>query len=452
MSVIGKHAVVIGAGMGGLAAAAAAAPFFDQVSVVERDSLPDTPVQRLGALQGRHVHALLAGGQRALETLAPGFTGALTAGGGVETSANLDAWVEAPGYDPFPRRDFGWKGYWASRPLLEFTLRRQVSERANVTFRGRCRARNLEADAAGARIAAVQLENEGGTGERLAADLIIDASAGAGPTLRLLEALGRPAPEMTTIGVDFAYATAVFEIPPDAPDEWKFVLTQGKAPENVRGALLGPLEHGRWILSAGGRAEDAPPEDPDGFMAYLQGLRTPTIYNAVRGAKREGEIARYGFRESVWRRFHTYEGLPAGLIPFADSISRFNPVYGQGMTVAALEGVLLKRLMAEQAGAADPVAATSAAFLAESEAIVRTAWDMSAIPDFVYPSTRGERPANFEQIIAYGLALVVLAARDPDVHRLDSEVRSFLKPPSVLADPELIAKVMAVMAELRAPA
>jgi 2-polyprenyl-6-methoxyphenol hydroxylase-like FAD-dependent oxidoreductase len=443
--------VIIGAGMGGLAAAGAVAPFFDKVTVVERDALPESPVQRLGTLQGRHVHALLVGGQRALESLLPGFTDALIAGGAVATRANLDGWVEMPGYDPFPRRDFGWLGYWASRPLLEFTARNRA-ERANVEFRDRCRARSLEADAAGGRIAAVEVETETGQTERLAADMVIDASSGAGPTLRLLEALGRQAPGTTTIGVDFAYATAVFDIPQGASDEWKFVLTQGRPPENLRGALLGPLEHGRWILSVGGRAEDAPPDDPEAFMAYLQGLRTPTIYEAVRGATRIGEIARYGFRESIWRRFHDYAGLPAGLIPFADSISRFNPVYGQGMTVAALEGVLLKRLLAEHAGDTDPIAATTAAFLTESESIVRTAWDMSAIPDFIFPTTRGERPANFDQIIAYAVAFIVLAARDADVHRLDSEVRSFLKPPSALADPEVIAKVMAVMAEQRAPA
>lgn len=451
MAVIGRRAVVIGAGMGGLAATAAVAPYFDTVTVVERDALPDAPVQRLGALQGRHVHALLVGGQRALESLMPGFTEALIAGGGVATRANIDAWVEMPGYDPFPRRDFGWLGYWASRPLLEFTARRQA-ERANVEFRARCRARSLEADAAGERIAAVHVEGDDGASERLAADLVIDASAGAGPTLRLLESLGRPAPRTRAIGVDFAYATAVFDIPPDASDEWKFVLTQGKAPESVRGALLGPLEHGRWILSAGGRAEDAPPSDPDGFMAYLQGLRTPTIYNAVRGAKRVGDVARYGFRESVWRRFHDDQGLPSGLVPFADSICRFNPVYGQGMTVAALEGVLLARLLAEHAGSDDAPAAAGAAFLTEATTTIQTAWDMSAIPDFIFPFTRGERPANFEQILAFAVALIVLAARDPEVHRLDAEVRSFLKPPSALADPQLVARIMDVMAELRAAA
>src|SRR5579862_7842892 len=108
MDAIAKHAVVIGAGMAGLAAVGALSPWFEKVTVLERDDLPDEPVQRLGALQGRHVHALLAGGQNALEVLFPGFGAAILAAGAVPTRANSDTRFEAPGFDPFPQRDFGW--------------------------------------------------------------------------------------------------------------------------------------------------------------------------------------------------------------------------------------------------------------------------------------------------------------------------------------------------------
>ena len=118
MDRVGKRAVVIGAGMGGLAAAGALRGHFDEVVVLERDSLPDRPDHRAGAPQGRHVHALLTAGQQALESLLPGFTDGIVAAGAVKVRANADTRVEMPGYDPFPPRDHGWLTYAASRPLL----------------------------------------------------------------------------------------------------------------------------------------------------------------------------------------------------------------------------------------------------------------------------------------------------------------------------------------------
>jgi 2-polyprenyl-6-methoxyphenol hydroxylase-like FAD-dependent oxidoreductase len=451
LSAIAKHAVIIGAGMGGLAAAGAAAPWFEKVTVLERDALPDEPAQRFGALQGRHVHALLAGGQLALETLFAGFGREIVAAGAVPVRANMDVRFEAPGYDPFPQRDFGWTTVCMSRPLIEFTVRR-LAQLQNVDIRSRARVRQLELDPTSAVIAAVQVEDDDGKIERLAADLVIDASGRAGPTLRLLSDLGRPAPEETVIGVDFTYATAVFEMPNDAPDGWKVVMTQPRVPESARGALLATLEHGHWILSVGGRAADEPPDEPEGFMACIKGLRTSTIYDAVKGARLIGDIARYGFRESTWRHFDRLDGMPDGLIPFGDSICRFNPVYGQGMSVAAFEGVLLGRLLAERAQAPNPLEGLSAAFLTEVQSVIKAPWDMSAIPDFIFPSTRGERPANLDQIFAYGAAFGRLAADDAEAHKLDAEVRALLKPPSALAEPGIVAKVMAVMAQMQAAA
>jgi Ankyrin repeats (3 copies) len=72
-TLIGKQAVVIGAGMAGLTAAGALADRFDQVVVLERDTLPSEPRYRAGTPQSRHVHALLLSGQRALSELFPGF-------------------------------------------------------------------------------------------------------------------------------------------------------------------------------------------------------------------------------------------------------------------------------------------------------------------------------------------------------------------------------------------
>ncbi|HEV2364844.1 MAG TPA: hypothetical protein VGS12_11680 [Caulobacteraceae bacterium] len=445
---VGREAVVVGAGVGGIAAAGALAPFFDRITVLERDRLAAEPAWRLGAPQGRHVHVLLAGGQRALEQIFPGFTEALLAGGAVATRANSDSRFEAPGFGVMPQRDFGWLAYNASRPLIEFTARR-CAEGLGVEFRERARVRSLEADVAGRTVLAVHYEDDARASHRLAADLIVDASGRGHPTLDLLEALGRPAPEETVIGVDLAYASVVLERPPDPPRDWKVVLTLPEFPQSTRAGLIAPIEQDRWILTLGGRQDDAPPTDEPGFRAFAASLSTPTISGAIAGARLAGDIASYGFRDSVWRRFERLEALPRGLIPFSDSVCRFNPVYGQGMSVAAQEGALIAEILSERAAAPDPLAGLADEFLEKAQAVIEGPWQMSAIPDFANPATRGERPPNIDQILAYGAAFGELARRDAEVHKLDAEVRQLIKPPSALADPALTARVMAVMREMQ---
>jgi 2-polyprenyl-6-methoxyphenol hydroxylase-like FAD-dependent oxidoreductase len=450
MSRVGERAVIIGAGMAGLAAAGALVGRFDEVIVLERDRLPARPEWRLGAPQGQHVHALLTAGQRALERLLPGFTDALVAAGAVPARANADSRIEAPGYDPFPQRDFGWLTYCASRPLIEFTAR-GLAEARGVGFRERRRVRRLEASAEGAAVAAVWHEGDDGQSERLAADLVIDASGRAAPTLDLLQALGLGSPEETVIGVDFAYSSAIFETPADAPDDWKILLVMPGPNGPVHAGLLAPIEGGRWIVSLGGRGDDTPPDDVAGYMAYAQGLRTPTLGACIGGAKRLSDPVKLGFRQSIRRHFEKLDPVPRGLIPIGDSLCRFNPIYGQGMSVAALEAVRLAELLDERAGADDPLADLAEVFVREADSIVEGPWRMSAIPDLASPETRGERPADLEQVLRFGAALQILAAEDPEVHKLDAEVRQLIKPASALLTPEIIQKVASVMSRETAP-
>lgn len=448
-SQIGRQAIVIGAGMGGLVVAGAIAPHFEQVVVVERDALPSEATHRPGVPQGQHPHGLLVSGQRALGTLFPGFEQDLLRAGAVPIIAGLDVRWEIPGFDPFPRRDLGLCTYALSRPAIEHVVRRRVEGLANVTFRQRCRVQELLATSDGTTVTGVRCDTGNDTSETLAADLVIDASGRGAPTLALLKSTGRPLPEETTIGIDMRYATAVFAIPDDAPTDWKGVMTFGGAtPQSARGALMFPLEGNRWMLNLGGRHGDDPPGDAEGFMAFARDLRTLTIHMAVRHARRLSDVVRYGFPESVLRHFERLATFPRGLLPIADAICRFNPVYGQGMSVAALEACLLRTLLDRLAGESDPIAGLASAFFAEVPALIDTPWSV-ATRDFMHPATRGQRPADFETRVKFGTALTWLAAEDPAVHRLTSEVQNLLKPRSVYRDdPVLMKRVSAIMAQM----
>jgi 2-polyprenyl-6-methoxyphenol hydroxylase-like FAD-dependent oxidoreductase len=444
-TMIGKQAVVIGAGMAGLTAAGALADRFDQVVVLERDTLPSEPAHRAGTPQARHVHALLLSGQRALSELFPGFEQDLARAGAVPLRAGLDVRIERQGYHPFPQRDLGWISYAVSRPTIERAVRARVEGRANTTLRQRCRVQEVLASPDGEAVTGVRYDNEDGASETIAADLVVDASGRGALTLALLQSIGRPLPEETSIGIDLGYATCVFAIPDDAPADWKGVMTFGQAPHDSRGGLMLPLEGNRWMATIGGRHGDVPSGDAEGFLTYASALRTPTIYNAISRARRLNGIARYGFPESVRRHFERLDVFPRGLLPIGDAICRFNPVYGQGMSVAALEACLLRSLL-ERLGDGDPIAGLAPAFFAEVQALIETPWSV-AILDFVFPDTRGQRPADFETTLRFGIALTRLAAEDPAVHKLTAEVQNLLKPRSVYRDPKLVERVLAKMAE-----
>jgi 2-polyprenyl-6-methoxyphenol hydroxylase-like FAD-dependent oxidoreductase len=295
-------------------------------------------------------------------------------------------------------------------------------------------------------VAGVRYENGSGTSETITADLVVDASGRGVPTFGLLQSIGHPPPEATTIGIDIGYATSIFSIPDDAPTDWKGVMTFGQAPQNSRGGLMLPLEGNRWMVTVGGRHGDVPPGDEEGFLTYAKALRTPTIYNAISHSKRLDGVARYGFPESIRRHFERLDAFPRGLLPLGDAICRFNPVYGQGMSVAALEACLLKTLLERLGEDGDPIAGLASTFFAEMQTLIETPWSV-ALLDFAFPETRGQRPTDFEATFKFGIALTRLAAEDPAVHKLTLEVQHLLKPRSAYRDPALMQRVFEKMAK-----
>ena len=435
-----SHAVVIGAGMAGLTAAQAISGHFEKVTIIERDVLPAEAAPRSGTPQAQHAHMLLAGGLKALQTLFPAFENNLAEAGAVKIRTGKDLRFERPGFDPFPVRDLGFDIFCMSRPLLEAVTRRRVQQTANINICVRSRVTGLVASRDAKRIEAVRYDSDDGPTVTLEADLVVEASGRCGLTLQLLEELSLERPEETEIGIDQAYASTIVERPIDHDADWLGNIVLPSAPASSRGAFLFPIEKQQWLLSVGGNHGDAPPGDRAGFMDFVRSLRTPTIYDAVRDARPVTDIVRYQLPCSTRRHFERLESFPAGLLAIGDALCRFNPVFGQGMSVAAQEAVILERLLAEGV----PMERLARDFFAAIQDTIATPWGV-AVSDFVYPATRGVRPADLAQRLQYGMALTRLAADDPEVHRLTAEVSQLLRPQAALRAPALAARVMSLM-------
>jgi 2-polyprenyl-6-methoxyphenol hydroxylase-like FAD-dependent oxidoreductase len=440
-----KQAVVVGAGMAGLAAAKAIAPHFEKVTVFDRDSLPDAPMARSGTPQCRHTHALLAGGHSALDRMFPGIEIDLMDAGAVRMRLRRDLRLELPGFDPFPQRDFGYDQFALSRPALERVCRRRVEQEPYIEIRSRARVTEVIASSDNSRVAGVRFEDVRGTSGTLAADLVVDASGRISLTQGFLEAVGSPKPLTVEIGMDQAYSTLAFEKPKDAPTDWLAVIHAPAPPQSSRHGVIFPMEGGRWSVSL---AEDhkAPPGDIDGFKEFVASFRTSTIFRAIRAARPIGDVARFRMPCSVRCAYDRLDRFPRGLIPLGDSACRFPPIFGQGMSVAVQECCVLAGLIESRRWRADPLDGLAEAFLKEIQPLLETPWS-HAMAELVHPETRGERPPDFEQKLKYGRALVQLSAEDPEVDRIVSEVRALLRPFSALREPKLAARVNALLAE-----
>jgi len=435
---LGERAVVVGGGLGGLSAARALSDRFRQVLILDRDELPDGATPRPGVPQGKQPHGLLGGGLKALEQLFPGFGNELGRAGAVPINRGFDLLYEIPGQDPWPRIKFGRPTYAMSRPLIELTLRRQVERLTNVKVQGRCRVLNIIGEWATGAATGICYRTPDGNVETLQSDLIIDASGNGSLTLDFLKASGRRVPEETSIGVNMRYASALFDRA-DIRDNYKFAYTFPNAPEESRGGLIAPAENGSYQVLLIGRGEDIPPINESEFRRYAWKLWTPTVYNAIKNAKRLTEIKPYSFPESIWRHFAQVSDFPRGLLPIGDAICRFNPVHGQGMSVAAQEASLLFDLLGRSDN--DLQSTLAPDFLTKAESLIADPWAMSAIPDFIYPETTGVRPQDLQERLNFQKGLGRLAAWDASVFQLLIDVRNLLKPLTVLDAPSIVTRI-----------
>jgi flavin-dependent dehydrogenase len=428
-----QHAVVIGASMAGLLAARALAETHERVTIIERDELPAGAEQRRAVPQGRHVHALLPRGQMELELLLPGITAELIEAGAVTYEALSEMYFSVLGH-PIARVALDRDTVLAGRPLIEAQVRRRVRA-LGVDIRDRCDVAGLLASPG--RITGVRVlpRADGSAEELLAADLVVAAGGRAGRLPAWLEALGYPRPQEDRVAIELMYASRPLRVAPGALGPDKLVLI-GARPGLPRTLALAAQEHGHWLLTLAGYRGHHPPTDDEGFLAFAESVAPPDVAAAIRGAEPLGEVVTHAFPANHRRRYERLRRFPEGLIPIGDAMCSFNPLNGQGMTVAVLEAAALRRCLA------DGHHRLAARFFAEATPAIDHAWEMAVGGDLALPEVEGPRPARLRALNAYIGRLQAVAEHDPVVAAAFVNVVAMLEKPRRLLRPSIVRRVV----------
>ena len=435
-----RRAVVLGASMAGLSAAAVLASRFDEVVIVERDELPDEPGDRRGVPQGRHAHGLLPAGLERLEGWFPGLTEELVAGGARYLDVGADVlWHQGGGFRH--RFQSGVKGPVCSRALLEHHVRQRVLALPNVSLRQGAAAAGVTTTPDASTVTGVTLDD----GTTLPADLVVDATGRAARSLRWLTALGYEEPPTSVVTVDVGYASRILRRDTRQDTDWGFLLVLSEPPSGRWGAAL-PLEGDRWIVTLTGCHGDHPPTDDAGFLAFARSLPTPEVAELLETATPLTPVRTHRTHSSQRRHVERLRRVPGGLVMLGDAVCSFNPTYGQGMSTAALQAEALG-----QALDATPTLDQRFVrrFYRRAAKAVTPAWQLTTGADFALPQTSGSRPPGTDLLNRY-MAHVFRASQVSDEVCLRViEVTALLKPPQALLTPRMVATV--VRAARRAP-
>ena len=436
------HAVVIGGSVAGLTAARALSESFDRVTIVERDVLPEGPEHRPGVPQARQLHVILPLGAAVMEEFFPGFKQELMdAGCSTFDEVNDTPWFGRVGWRARRDSDVTLIGF--RRPLLEDVVRRRVLAIPSVDVVTATVTGLLGSDD-GARVTGVIVA--GDQPSTIDADLVVDASGRGSRSPKWLQALGYERPEEQHIRAYYGYASRFVRVDESKlPQGLRGVITM-PFPGNTRGGCFLPSDNGLYTCCAMGAMRDYPPGDEDEFMEFLRGAASPLLAQMAEASEPVTEINTYQHPGNQRRLWEQVERRPRGFIPIGDSVASFNPIYGQGMTVAALESQKLRDRIASLDGDLD---ALPDAFMADLVAACEFAFSIAAGSDANYPGATfvNAEPPPPEQAEFFAAAEQV-ATEDPDVARDILHATGWFEP-ELLGSPELIAKVEAWVASGR---
>ncbi|MFJ6570655.1 FAD-dependent oxidoreductase [Streptomyces sp. NPDC091292] len=451
----GGTAIVIGGGMTGMLAAAVLAEHMD-VTVIERDVLPDGPAPRKGLPQARHAHLLWSGGAKAIEHLLPGTLDRLVERGARRVPIMSGMVSKAPSGQWFRRFNHSHHvNVVCSRDLLDDTIRAEVLHRKGVTVRERTELVALAGTAE--RVTGVRVRTTGGdqepepepngtrVEETLTADLVIDASGRGSRATHWLRTLGHPPVRERVVDAGFRYASRIYEAPASAGTDFPIINVQADPRQPPgRGGVIFPIENApsgtrRWLVTLAGTSGGEPTGDNDAFVPFTRALPHPVIADLLADARPLTDVVTSRSTANIRRYYEKAPAWPAGFAVLGDAIAGYNPVYGHGLSAAAQSAVALQDVLRDHA----PGAPGTARLIQRAAARpVGRAWDLAVGQDIFYPGAGEQPPTGLEKAFAAFIDRAVdTGARNPHALRALLDVMSMERPPTRLLRPDMVLRV-----------
>jgi 2-polyprenyl-6-methoxyphenol hydroxylase-like FAD-dependent oxidoreductase len=402
----------------------------EEVTIIERDPLPSEGGHRPGVPHSRHTHGLLAGGREVLEHLFPGITDDLVKHGAVTGDIVRDfRWYVEGGY--LSRSPSDCTALLTTRPMLEAAIRARVRAAPNVRILDLTSVERLRYCQSARAVTGVFVNGEAGC-----ADLVVDAAGRGSRTPPWLEHMGYERPREEVIKLGLAYTTRHFHRHPHHLSGDIGAVIPRVPPHGKRGGVMLAQEGGRWTVTLTSHSGDYAPENLGGFIEFARSLPANDIYKVVRDAQPAGEPASFRFPASVRKRYEELTSFPAGYLVIGDALCSFNPVYGQGMSVALLEARELETLLASGAENLAP------RFFARASKVIDTQWAIAVGSDLRIPEAEGPRPPGLQFKNWYISQLHRAAHTDPACALAFHRVGNLLALPSSILRPRIALRVL----------
>jgi 2-polyprenyl-6-methoxyphenol hydroxylase-like FAD-dependent oxidoreductase len=270
------------------------------------------------------------------------------------------------------------------------------------------------------------------------ADLVVDASGRGSRTPQWIQAMGYSQPGESSVRVDITYASRLYRAPQHG-DAWR-ALHVTSVPPHKRHGVIFAVEDRRLLVTLVGLHGERPPSDDAGYLDYAGSLTTPDIHRVITAAEPLTPIATLRFPANIRRHYECLDAFPDRLLVIGDAVCTFNPIYGQGMTVSALEAIALDRLLRTQTG--DDLTGVCRSFRDEVAAIVDTPWRLATGEDLRHPEAVGPRPPGTALLHWYIGRLHVNCASDAALALAFYRVMHMLDPPSALFRPGIMWRVL----------
>jgi 2-polyprenyl-6-methoxyphenol hydroxylase-like FAD-dependent oxidoreductase len=432
-----SSAVVIGASVGGLLAARALSGHFDRVTLVERDVLPHGADVRKGVPQSAHAHGLLASGYAVMDGYFPGMMDELEAAGAPRGDVVGDfLWFQYGRWKL--RHQSGLRGITVSRPCLEAAIRRRVIALPNVTMLEGTDAIKPVFDAAAGRVTGLVVRSRNSrVDDRLDAGLVVDATGRGSQSPKWLAEWGFGQPETMAVKIDVGYATRIFERRAGDFFNASGAIVSATPPRETRHAAVLAAEGNRWVVTLVGSVGDYPPTDEKDWTRFAASLPSPVVHDLVASARPLTDVVAYRFPANHRRLYEHMQRFPQGYLAIGDAICSFNPIYGQGMSVAATEARALDEMLASG------LDGLPRRFYPRARKIVDIPWMIATGEDLRYPQVEGKRAAGSGLVNRYLERVHAVASDDATVCRRFFDVLNLLAPPTALMSPAMMWRVLA---------